>query len=102
MASDMWVAVTAEYNGSTFSHRSTYKPDIRPAHGVHIYNGLLDEAGSIVRRGLAGTLPPQAASHDWAPLSDSEKLAEIRRILTEGSPRLIDRIADIEKLVLNR
>jgi hypothetical protein len=72
---DLWVAVTAEYGGSTFSHRAESYYSVEDDQGVLVYNLLLEDAGDRVRRGLAGALPPQKTISQR--LSEHEKLAEI-------------------------
>jgi hypothetical protein len=89
--SNLWVAVTAEYNGSVFSHRATGGDYlIGEKNAVHHYNVLLDSAGGIVRRGLAGWLPPQELSPVTMRLSAHEKLREIEKIMED--PRLTDAV----------
>jgi hypothetical protein len=73
--SDLWVAVTAEYAGSTFSHRTSVTTPVSKHYALHDYNRLLEDAGDRVRRGLASALPPQKTIPQQ--LSEHEKLAEI-------------------------
>lgn len=82
----MWVAVIAEYNGATFSHRAeadTESYAIAGSRALHDYNMLLDEAGGCVRSGFAGWLPVQDPK--TSELSTHEKLREIAKIMADYS-----------------
>ena len=75
--SDLWVAVTAEYQGTTFSHRAISDQLTADSAVLHSYDMKLAEAASVVRRGLRGWLPDQQA----APMSDFQKIAAIERVV---------------------
>lgn len=82
----MWVAVIAEYNGATFSHRAeadTENYAIAGSRALHDYNMLLDEAGGCVRGGFAGWLPVQDPK--TSELSTYEKLRAIEKIIDRAS-----------------
>lgn len=82
--SSMWVAVTAEYDGSTFSHRAQSPVEITKKYrALWAYNRLLDEAGTCVRNGLAGWVPPQDELPGIIRLSEHEKLRAIEKIMTD-------------------
>jgi hypothetical protein len=98
--SDLWVAVTAEYNGSVFSHRATGGDYlIGEKNAVHHYNVLLDSAGGIVRRGLAGWLPPQELSPLSMRLSAHEKLREIEKIINSAHPDYAALAIDVRQVL---
>lgn len=105
--SEMWVAVTAEYRGATFSHRAQ-GPDtpIARDRALRPFNHLLDEAVTCVRSGLAGWLPPQTSmARPDAPLSEHEKLRAIEKILADAPVSTYDSDSDILediKAVLDR
>lgn len=79
--SDLWVAVTCEHRGSTFSHRSVW-PVASANTVVHAYNRGLDDAAGRVRLGLSSHLPVQATVSPGSQWSDYEKLAEIENLTT--------------------
>jgi hypothetical protein len=83
--SELWVAVTAEYRGATFSHRAQ-GPDapIARDRAVHHFDLALDESAWCVRAGLAGWLPPQWHGAPNSPLSEHEKLREIQKIVNDA------------------
>jgi hypothetical protein len=102
--SDLWVAVSCGYGDAVFSHRAT-GPDTAFAvrgRALRTFNSLLDESANCVRSGLAGWLGPQTPNpRPDAPLSEHEKLSEIRRIVSV--PRFPqdadDQIAKIEAVL---
>lgn len=95
--SDMWVAVTAEYDGSTFSHRSTRYTVMPPrSEALRYYGLLLDDAAHCVRSGLAGWLPPQNL---FSPLSEHEKLRAIEKIVDDKSTDFIGTLQAIEAVL---
>jgi hypothetical protein len=96
--SDLWVAVTTEYRGTTFSHRAGCGLTTEGL-AVHYYNCELDTAASIVRRGLAGWLPPQNELRLERPLADHEKIAAIRDAMDNDSLGYEGAIAVIEKIL---
>ena len=81
--SDLWVAVTAEYQGTTFSHRATTDRLTADTAVLHTYERKLAEAGYIVLRGLRGWLPAQQP----APMSDYQKIAAIERVVENVNNR---------------
>jgi hypothetical protein len=106
--SELWVAVTAEFCGATFSHRAQ-GPDTPIARDrvLRPFNHLLDEGATCVRSGLAGWLGPQtpAVSSETPvgtyhpPLSEHEKLREIEKIMDDaerdGSSETVARIRTV-------
>jgi len=83
--SDLWVAVTAEYQGHPFSHRSTYLNKVPRQHAVHAFNVELDNAASMVRHGIANWVPQQWKVKPGHLLSDYEKIEAIREVLEHGN-----------------
>jgi hypothetical protein len=102
--SELWVAVTAEYRGATFSHRAQ-GPDapIARDRAVRIFDLTLDEAAWCVRSGLAGWLGPQTPmTRPDAPLSEYEKIAAIERIVDGPGTGFADDRFEKIKVVLSR
>jgi len=83
--SDLWVAVTAEYLGRPFSHRSTYLNKVPPENVIHAFNIELDNAGDVVRRGLISGAPLQYEVKSNNLLSDHEKIAAILGVMRDAS-----------------
>ena len=81
--SGLWVAVTTEYQGTTFSHRATTANTQMDASVLNAYDRKLTEAAHIVRSGLRGWLPDQQT----APMSDYQKIAAIERIVQNVNNR---------------
>lgn len=101
MENEMFVSVHANYQGGDGSHRSTSKFSVPAFGAVHQYNLLLDDAAARVRNGFIGWLPPQIPVPTViTPLSNYEKLAEIKRILdacSDGGQAITDVYAVLER-----
>ena len=97
--SDLWVAVTAEYQGKPFSHRSSYLNKVPAEHVVHAFDLELDNAAYIVRRGLVNWAPPQWEVKPNHLLSDYEKIAAIQQTVSDESLGHEGALAAIEKIL---
>jgi len=85
---NMYVAVTMGYGDATFAHRAELVSAVEPELAMRWYEQLLDDAASVVRRGLSQQVPPlRDIGHDhW---STYEKLRAIERIVADESTGFI-------------
>jgi len=97
--SDLWVAVTAEYQGHTFSHRSSYLNTVPAGNVVHVFNLELDNAADIVRRGMTAWVPQQWEVKPNKLLSDYEKIAAILSVMRDASLGHEGALAAIEEIL---